>query len=177
MEVVACLRDVVPPEAILTCDVGSHKYLAGQWWPCREPQTFLVSNGLSAMGYAVPAAIAAKLHAPQRPVLALVGDGGLLMTLPALTCAVQYQVPVTVVCLGDGSLSLIRVAQRRRGLGPYGVDVPAPDFAAVARGFGVEGVSVGSRDELRAAVDRALVRGVPAVVSVPVDAQEYEVYC
>lgn len=177
LESLRALREVAPPETILACDVGSHKYFAGQFWPCRDPQTFLVSNGLSGMGYGLPAAIAAKLHAPRRPVLALLGDGGLLMSLHALTCMRQHRIPVAVIVFVDGSLSLIRIAQQRRGVEPYGVEFPPPDFAAVARGFGVEGVAVRSLDELKRAVDGFLRDEAPLVISVPVDVREYEAYC
>ncbi len=100
----------MPRETILTCDVGSHKYFAGQFWRSYEFQTFFMSNGLSAMGYGVPAAIAAKLHFPDGPVVAIVGDGGLLMMLHNLEFLRQYRVPVLVICFIDGSLSLIRAA-------------------------------------------------------------------
>ena len=115
---IRALREAAPRETVLTCDVGSHKYYCGQFWESYEPQTFFMSNGLSGMGYGVPAAIAAKLQFPARPVLAVVGDGGLLMMLHNLTFLRQYEVPVTIVCFVDASLSLIRVGQRRRGFEP-----------------------------------------------------------
>jgi len=171
------LRDAAPKETLLTCDVGSHKYYCGQFWTTYEPQTFFMSNGLSGMGYGVPAAIAAKLRFPERPVLSIVGDGGLLMMLHNLTFLRQYEVPVTIVCFVDASLSLIRVGQRRRGFDPYGVDFPTPAFETIAAGFGIDGTRAGTLDALRRTVATALASGRPAVVTVPVDGREYETYC
>ena len=174
---VRAIRAAAPRETMLACDVGSHKYYAGQFWESYEPNTFFMSNGLSGMGYGLPAAIAAKLQFPDRPAIALVGDGGLLMMLHNLNFLVQYSVPIVVVCFVDDSLSLIRVGQQRRKIEPYGVDFPAPDFAAIAAGFGVSGTRVRSLSELSRVVEDAIRGGRPAVISVPVDGREYTKYC
>ena len=174
---VRAIRAAAPRETVLACDVGSHKYFAGQFWETYEPHTFFMSNGLSGMGYGVPAAIAAKLQFPDRPAIALIGDGGFLMMLHNLTFLTQYRVPVVVVCFVDDSLSLIRVGQQRRRLEPYGVDFQAPDFAKIAGGFGVTGKRAASLSALSRAVEEAIRAREPAVVSVPVDAREYELYC
>ena len=175
--VMRVLREAAPRDTVLTCDVGSHKYYCGQFWASYEPHTFFMSNGLSGMGYGVPAAIAAKLQFPARPVLSVVGDGGLQMMLHNLTFLRQYGVPVTIVCFLDASLSLIRVGQQRRGFEPYGVDFPPPEFETIARGFGIEGARVESLEALSRRVAAALASDRPAVVTVPVDGREYDVYC
>lgn len=176
LEVVRTLRNLLPRDGVLTCDVGSHKYFAGQFWQAYEPHTFFMSNGLSAMGYGIPAAIAAKLQFPQRPVVALVGDGGFLMMLHNLVFLRQHHVPVIVVCLVDHSLSLIRIGQQRRGLEPYGVDFPAPDFSALAGGFGLSSHCVGSIAEFGHRVEAAIETSEPTVIEVPIDTLEYEAY-
>ncbi len=173
LQTIRALREVLPREAILTSDVGSHKYYAGQFWETYAPNTFFMSNGLSGMGYGVPAAIAAKLHFPGRPVAAVVGDGGMLMMLHNLVFMRQHDVPVVVLVFVDGSLSLIRVAQERKGYEAHGVDFPAPDFARLARGFGIRGVRVGTLDRLQKAVDQALAESAATVIHVPVDLREY----
>lgn len=177
LEAMRVLREAAPRDTVLTCDVGSHKYYCGQFWESYGPHTFFMSNGLSGMGYGVPAAIAAKLQFPARPVLSVAGDGGLQMMLHNLTFLRQYEVPVTIVCFVDASLSLIRVGQRRRGFEPYGVDFPPPEFETVARGFGIEGARVESLDALGRMVATALASDRPAVVAVPVDGREYDAYC
>lgn len=176
LEVVRTLRDLLPRDGVLTCDVGSHKYFAGQFWQAYEPHTFFMSNGLSAMGYGIPAAIAAKLQFPQRPVVALVGDGGFLMMLHNLVFLRQYRVPVIIVCLVDNSLSLIRIGQQRRGLEPYGVDFPAPDFAAVAASFALSSHRIGSITEFSQRIEAAIEASEPAMIEVPIDTLEYEAY-
>ncbi len=176
LDALHAMQEVLPIETILTSDVGSHKYYAAQFWQSLRPQAFFVSNGLSAMGYGLPAAIAAKLHFPTAPVVALVGDGGMLMMLHNLTFIRQHQVPVIVVCFVDESLSLIRIGQQRRGIEPYGVDFPAPDFAAIATAFGVSGTRVDSTEALKRALEDAVRSGQAAVISVPVNLHEYEAY-
>lgn len=167
------LREVLPRETILASDVGSHKYYAGQFWECYEPGRFFMSNGLSGMGYGVPAAIAAKIQRPHVPVVALVGDGGMLMMLHNLVFVHQYQVPIIIVVFVDESLSLIRVAQDRKGYGAYGVDFPAPDFAQVAVACGVDGARVRSVEELKKAVDAAVRTRRATLIQVPIDLTEY----
>lgn len=174
---VQALRETLPRETVMTCDVGSHKYFIGQFWESYEPQTLFMSNGLSAMGYGIPAAIAAKLHFPQRPVVSVVGDGGMLMMQHNLVFLRQYGVPVVVVCFVDNSLSLIRLAQERRGLQAYGVDFPAPNFAAIAEEYGIRGVLAKTPRGLKRAIAQALEKGVPTVVHVPIDQREYQAFC
>lgn len=170
---IRAIREVTPRDAILTSDVGSHKYYAGQFWEAYEPQTFFVSNGLSAMGFGVPAAIAVKLMLPHRAVVSVVGDGGMLMMLHNLTFMRQYQVPVVIVVFVDESLSLIRITQERKGFVPCGVDFAAPNFAAVAEGFSLEGVRADSIDALKRAVEAALKHKTPTVIHLPIDVDEY----
>lgn len=173
LKAVLALREVLPAEAILTCDVGSHKYYAGQFWESYEPGKFFVSNGLSGMGYGVPAAIAAKLQFPNLPVVALVGDGGMLMMLHNLTFIRQYHVPVIIVVFVDESLSLIRVSQDRKGYGPYGVDFPVPSFAKAAAAWGLEGIRAQSISDLKKTVTTAMMTQQAVLLEVPINIGEY----
>ena len=167
------LRPVFPRDGIATCDVGSHKLLMGQFWRSYEPGTFFMSNGLSGMGFGIPAAIAAQLCHPQRAVLAVVGDGGMLMMLHDLALIRELALPIVIVVLSDRSLSLIRVSEERRGIAPYGVDFTPPDFAAAAQAFGIAGKRAASIAEARACVEQALAKRAPIVVEVPIDYGEY----
>jgi acetolactate synthase-1/2/3 large subunit len=99
------LRTLAPRDTILTVDTGAHKLLIGQVWPSYEPLTYLVSHGLSTMGYALPAAMAAKLEHPGRPVIAVMGDGGLAMVLSELETAARLGLPVVTLVLSDRSRS------------------------------------------------------------------------
>src|SRR3954452_9160233 len=120
--IVQALASVMPPETIVTTDVGSHKYLFGQFWPSREPDTFWMSNGLSGMAYGLSAAIGAKLARPDSPVLAVVGDGGFSMNAQELETAERVGAPFITVVLEDDSYSLIKLSQQGKQLPPYRVD-------------------------------------------------------
>ncbi len=167
------LRSVFPRDGIATCDVGSHKLLMGQFWRCYEPGTFFMSNGLSGMGFGIPAAIAAQLVYPERPVVAVVGDGGMLMMLHDLVLIRELNLPIVIVVLSDHSLSLIRVSAERRGFPPYGVDFTPPDFAGIAQAFGIAGKRAASVADAKTCMQQALAQRVPFVIDVAVDYREY----
>jgi acetolactate synthase-1/2/3 large subunit len=167
------LRAVFPPDGIATCDVGSHKLVMGQFWRCYEPGTFLMSNGLSGMGFGIPAAIAAQLVKPEKPVLAVVGDGGMLMMVHDLALIRELALPVIIVVFCDRSLSLIRVSAERRGFTPYGVDFNPPDFARIAQAFGIASQRATSIRAVRACVETALAKRIPFLLEVPIDYREY----
>jgi len=167
------LRAIFPREGITTCDVGSHKLVMGQFWRVYEPGTFFMSNGLSGMGFGIPAAIAAQLTMPERSVLAVVGDGGMLMMLHDLVLIRDLGLPILMVVLSDRSLSLIRVSAERRGYPPYGMDFTPPDFATVAQGFGIAARRVTSLADLRACAEKVLSQRIPFVLEVPIDYREY----
>lgn len=173
LDLIQGLRSVFPRNGIVTCDVGSHKLLMGQFWRSYEPGTFFMSNGLSGMGFGVPAAIAAQLANPDRAVMAIVGDGGMLMMTHDLVLIRELGLPITIVVLKDNSLSLIRVAQERRGYPPCGVDFTAPDFSTIAKAFGICGERAETVAEAKAALENALHRRNPLVLEVPVDLREY----
>jgi acetolactate synthase-1/2/3 large subunit len=167
------LRDLTPRDTILTVDTGAHKLLIGQVWRSYQPLTYLVSHGLSTMGQALPAALAAKLAHPDRAVVAVTGDGGLAMVLSELETASRLGLPVLVVVLCDRSLHLIRLHQERKGFQAAGVDFGPIDFAGVAPGLGCHGVRALTWPEFDAAIAAALTANRPTVVEVPVDPADY----
>ena len=172
-DIVQALAAVLPPETIVTTDVGSHKYLFGQFWPSREPQTFWMSNGLSGMAYGLSAAIGAKLARPDVPVLAVVGDGGFSMNAQELETAERVGAPFITVVLEDGSYSLIKLAQAGKKLEPYRVEFGPIDTVKMAEACGVEGLRTTNPDELASAVMRAVAARRSLVVGVPVDDADY----
>ena len=173
LRVIEELRAVCPRDGIATCDVGSHKLAMGQFWRSYQPGTFFMSNGLSGMGFGLPAAIAAQLAYPERGVVAVVGDGGMLMMLHDMTLIRELNLPILIVVFTDRSLSLIRVSEHRRGIAPYGVDFTPPDFAAIAEAFGICSARVTSIAEFRAAADRALAARTACLLDVAIDFREY----
>jgi acetolactate synthase-1/2/3 large subunit len=170
------LRGLFPPDTIVTTDVGSIKLLVSQAWRTTEPLTFLESNGLSAMGYALPAAMAAKFLAPERPVLCTIGDGGYSMVFADLETAVRHRLRFVTVVYNDSALSLIQVAQERRGYPDYGVRYGHVDFAAASAALGAWARRVRTIAELDAAVMEAVRHDGPSVVEVMIDPAEYRAH-
>ncbi len=173
-DIIRALAEAVPATTIVTTDVGSHKYLFGQFWPSRHPQTFWMSNGLSGMAYGLSAAIGAKLARPDVPVLCAVGDGGFSMNAQELETAERVGAPFITVVLEDGSYSLIKLAQEGRQLEPYRMDFRPIDTVKVAEACGVAALRTANPDELAAAVRRAVDHNTSLVVGVPVSYADYK---
>jgi len=171
--VMRVLREVTPDATILATDVGAHKMAISQTWRAPDPLTFLVSNGLSAMGYGVPAALAAALVRPDRPVVGLIGDGGFAMMVQELETGRRMGVTPLIVVVCDRSLAVIKVAQQTRGIPCRGVDFGPVDWAAVARGFGAHGVTAAGLEDLDKAIRDWLAHPRLTVVAVPVDETLY----
>ena len=172
-DIVRALADAVPSETIVTTDVGSHKYLFGQYWPSRHPQSFWMSNGLSGMAYGLSAAIGAKLARPDVPVLAAVGDGGFSMNAQELETAERVGAPFITVVLEDCSYSLIKLSQENKKLEPYRMDFNPIDNVKMAEACGVEGIRTANADEMASAVKRAVAQNHSLVVAVPVHYADY----
>lgn len=171
---VRALADCMPADTTVATDVGSHKYVFGQFWPSRMPESFLMSNGLSGMGYGLPAAIGAKLARPEQHVLAVIGDGGFSMNSQELDLVARYGLAIVVIVIADQSYSLIRLAQAARGLPRLGVDFDPIDNVALAEACGVPAVRVETADELANAVGDALAGNRALVVEVPIDPEAYD---
>lgn len=131
------LHRAAPPDAVLTVDAGAHFLVAMPFWPADAPRDVLISNGLATMGFSLPAAVGSALARPARPVVSLVGDGGLGMTLAELETLARLDLPVTVVVFNDAALSLIEIKQGQDQGGPEAVRYRPVDFAAAARALGV----------------------------------------
>ena len=161
------------PRARVTVDAGAHMFPATLLWPVSEPNGMLISNGLSTMGFALPAAIGAASLDRTRPVVALTGDGGLLMCAGELLTIVREHLPVVVVVFNDASLSLIAVKQQHRALAPGGVALGPTDWAAIAAGLGLSAVVAATERDLERAIDTALTGLNPMLVDARIDAAEY----
>jgi acetolactate synthase-1/2/3 large subunit len=157
----------------VTIDAGAHMFPATTLWPAVEPGRFLMSNGLSTMGYALPAAIGAALLDRGEPVLAITGDGGLLMCLGELATLGRERLPVIVIVFADEELSLIRIKQDQRGLPTAGVRLGEADWCALGRSFGLAAFSAGDVRGLERAVEGALGAGGPAIVAARIDPRGY----
>jgi acetolactate synthase-1/2/3 large subunit len=167
------LRELFPRDTLFTTDVGSVKMITTQAWEAYEPLSFLESNGLSAMSYGLPAAMAARLLFPDRPILCTIGDGGFGMTLADIETCVRERLHFVTVVFNDSSLSLIDVAQQRRGHPAVGVRYGPIDFAAACAAMGAWGRRVETMDQLDGAVREAQRVDRPAVIDAVVDPAEY----
>jgi acetolactate synthase-1/2/3 large subunit len=166
-------REAAPAGTIATVDAGAHMFPATAYWDATEPGELLISNGLSTMGFALPAAIAAQLAHPDRRVVCFTGDGGLMMVASELETVVRLGLPIVVVVFDDAALSLIRIKQEQRALADAGVRYSGPDLVALARAFGMEAHVAGSEPELGRSITRALAAPRPALVAARIDPSGY----
>ena len=168
-DVMATLRDRLPEDAILTNGAGNFSVWTHRFYEFRRYGTQLAPTS-GAMGYGVPAAVAAKVLHPERVVVAMAGDGDFLMTGQELATAVQYEAAIIVLVVNNGMLGTIRMHQERHYPGRVsGTDLVNPDFAALAHAFGAHGVAVERTEDFRDAFEAALAAGRPAVIELRVD--------
>lgn len=172
--VIAECRAVLPIETIATVDSGAHRILLSQMWECAAPRTLLQSSGLCTMGCAVPLAIGAKLAKPDVPVVSFSGDAGLLMVAGDLATAAEMGQNTIFVVFVDRSLALIELKQRQRQMANKAVDFAHHDYAAIARAFGGNGVTVNSRDELRDALEDGLDAKTFTLIACEIDRKAYD---
>jgi acetolactate synthase-1/2/3 large subunit len=171
--VVEIVAEELGNERTVTVDAGAHMFAATSFWPSVRAGSFLISNGLATMGYAVPAAVAASLAQPDVGVVAFSGDGGFLLSAAELETAVRVGVSPLVVVLNDASLSLIRLKQNDLGLDRACVDYTRSDLARLAESLGAAGFSASSETELRGALQAAEQQPRAAVIDVSISGEEY----
>jgi acetolactate synthase-1/2/3 large subunit len=162
------------PHARVTVDAGAHMFPATLLWPIDEPGGMLISNGLSTMGFALPAAIGAALIDRDRPVVALTGDGGLLMCAGEFATLARERLNVIVIVFNDGALSLIDVKQRQRRFERTGVEVGRIAWDALARGCGLRTHVADTADELDRAIADAIGSASPTLIDARIDPSPYE---
>jgi acetolactate synthase I/II/III large subunit len=167
-DVVRTVRKLAPEDTVVTNDAGNFAGFVHRYWCFTAPRTQLgPANG--AMGYAVPAAVAAKLIEPERTVVAMVGDGGALMTGQEIETAVRYRAPIIVVVFQNGLYGTVAMHQARTHGRLSGVTLDAVDFAGWARGLGAAGYTVEDPTELEPTIYRALRHQRPTVIDVRTD--------
>jgi acetolactate synthase-1/2/3 large subunit len=166
--VIGALQDLLPQDAILTNDAGNFSVFLHRYWRYDRARTQLApANG--AMGYGVPAAVAAKLAAPERQVVALCGDGGFLMTGQEIETAVRYGAGITVVVFRNGMHGTIAMHQAREMGRTAGAEIGEVDLAGYARSLGARGYTVREPDELAPALQEAVSEESAALVDVVTD--------
>ncbi|MEV6117113.1 thiamine pyrophosphate-dependent enzyme [Streptomyces sp. NPDC052109] len=162
------VREVLAADAVITSDSAQCCYYGAlPHLPVGPEGRFLHPTGFGTLGYALPAALGAKVAAPHRQVLALSGDGGLQFTVQELATAVQLQRPLPIVVFDNGGYGEIRDEMRARGDVPAAVDLPPVDLPALARAYGGHGTRVCDPAALARAVTEALDRPGPTLITVP----------
>jgi len=139
-----------------------------------EPRGLLMTNGLSSMGFGVPAAIAAKLADPGRPVVAMVGDGGFAMTATEIRLAAALSLPVVFVVFVDGSLNRIELTQRARGVPSTATRIEDVDLVKLAESMDCDGVRAADAAELEKSLDGLASLSRPLVIEARIDPSQYD---
>ena len=148
-EVIKILNELTKGDAVIVTDVGQHQMVACRYAKFNETKSNITSGGLGTMGFALPAAIGAKFGAPNRTVVAIIGDGGFQMTIQELGTVMQSGVEIKIIILNNNFLGMVRQWQQLFHDKRYSfVDITSPDFVQVAKGYHIEGRSVSKRDEL-----------------------------
>jgi acetolactate synthase-1/2/3 large subunit len=163
------LRKALGRNDILVSDVGLHKLWIGRMFPAHEPNTVLIANGLAGMGFAIPAAIAAKLVHPDRKVVAVGGDGGMLMNFQELETAVRMKTPFVSVIWENQQFGSIVWKQDKKFGRHFGVDFTNPDFVKLAQSFGMQAWRCEGPDDFGPTLKRALDADGPTLIVLPID--------
>jgi acetolactate synthase-1/2/3 large subunit len=170
--ILADVRAALPRDALITTDVGWNKNGVGQQFPILEPGTIFTPGGYATMGFGAPAALGAKLARPDRVVVALVGDGGFGQNPAMLATAFEEDIAVVWVVMNNYAFGTIAGLEKAHYGTTYGTVFEkdgkpySPDYAAVARAYGVDGVKIGSAAEFRPALERAIAGKRPFVIDV-----------
>jgi len=156
-EVIDALNELTKGDAVIVTDVGQHQMVACRYATFVKSKSNVTSGGLGTMGFALPAAIGAKYGAPDRTVVAIIGDGGFQMTLQELGTIMQFGADVKILILNNNFLGMVRQWQELFNSRRYSfVDIQSPDFVTIAKGYGIEGKSVSDRKDLKAALKEML---------------------
>ena len=173
--ILADTRKALPEDAIITTDVGWNKNGVGQQFDILTPGSILTPGGFATMGFGPPGAIGAKLAAPNRVVLSLVGDGGFGQNPSMLATAVELNLGIVWLVMNNNAFGTIAGLQKAHYGLTYGTTFPGspdaptngPGYAEIARAYGAEGVRISSADELLQALQAAIASGKPTVLDVP----------
>jgi pyruvate oxidase len=166
--VFAAMEREIPEDAVIAVDVGNNAYSFGRYFECKR-HTVLMSGYLGSIGFGYPAAMGAWAAAPDRPTVAVTGDGGFAQYMAELTTAVKHGMNITHVLLNNGQLGKISKEQRAGEWDVWQTTLHNPDFSAYARNCGALGIRVTERRALDAALAEAVAHDGPAMVEVMTD--------
>lgn len=160
-------------EAVIVADVGQHQMMAARYSKFAKSDSFITSGGLGTMGFALPAALGAKVAAPTRQVVAIIGDGSFQMNIQELATLFQEQIPVKIIVLNNNFLGMVRQWQQLFHGKRYSfVDLKNPDFVSVAKGFYLDALRVDKREDLDKGITALLASKKPMLLEVTVIKEE-----
>jgi 5-guanidino-2-oxopentanoate decarboxylase len=168
-KVLDAIRAAVPANGVIASDMTQIAYTANTYFPCEEPRTWLHPVGFGTLGYAMPAAIGAKLACPDRDVVAIAGDGGFLFTVQDIGTAVEQNLPVAIIVWNNDLLAQIQKDMVRLGIGEVGVRPRNPNYLALAEAFGCKAVRPDSLDGITAAIKAAFKSDGPTLIEIHED--------
>jgi acetolactate synthase-1/2/3 large subunit len=172
-EVVHMLSKKTKGKAVIVADVGQHQMITARYYKFLRPHSFITSGGLGTMGFALPAAMGAKLANAKREVIAIIGDGSFQMNIQELATIAQEKLPIKVIILNNNFLGMVRQWQELFYDNRYSfVSLKNPDFIAVAKGFGLKGEKVDERKKLAKAIDTLLSRSEPYILNIIVEKED-----
>ncbi|MCP5156605.1 MAG: thiamine pyrophosphate-binding protein [Ectothiorhodospiraceae bacterium] len=161
--IIRALHEAIGTDAIITCDAGENRLHMTHYFQSKAPGSLIQPAGVGAMGYAIPAALAAKLVHPDRPAIAVCGDGGFGIGLNGLMTAVEERIPIVVLVFNNQALGWVRNGQGER---PIASEFAPFDHAAIARAMGCDGQRVERPVDVRPAIEAAIASGRPTVIDV-----------
>jgi acetolactate synthase-1/2/3 large subunit len=168
-EVLKYLNKLTNGDAVIVTDVGQHQMVACRYAKMNQSKSNITSGGLGTMGFALPAVIGAKYGAPERTVIAIIGDGGVQMTIQELGTIMQYNVNVKILILNNQFLGMVRQWQELFHQHRYSfVNITSPDYVAVAKGYNIEGQKVSERENLQSALKAMIDHNGPYLLEVMV---------
>lgn len=168
-EVIRILSEKTKGEAVIVADVGQHQMVAARYYGFKKSDSFITSGGLGTMGFALPAAMGAKIPAKNREVVAIIGDGSFQMNIQELGTIAQEKLAVKIIILNNDFLGMVRQWQELFFDNRYSfVDLKNPDFVTVAKGFYIPGEKVEKREELSEALDRMIESEGPYLLDIRV---------
>ncbi len=172
-EVVAMLSDKTNGEACIVVDVGQHQMVTARYYQFKKPNSYIASGGLGTMGFAIPASFGAKVAAPDREVVGIIGDGCFQMTIQELGTIAQSGLAVKMIILNNNFLGMVRQWQQLFFDNRYSfVELQNPDFITIARGFGIEGHTCSERENLSDSLDKMLASKKAYLLEMIVEKEE-----
>ncbi|MFQ5998138.1 MAG: biosynthetic-type acetolactate synthase large subunit [Candidatus Bathyarchaeia archaeon] len=168
------MRKILPPETVVTADVGLHQMAAAIYFDSYTPRSFISSGGLAPMGFAFPASIGAKAARPEAPVVCITGDGGFMMTQSEMATSIEEQLPVLTVVFNNHSLGMVAELQKLFWKQRYfAVDLgKSPDFVKLAEAYGAEGYRADSYKTLEESLHKAMRSEISSLIEIPISPEE-----